>query len=329
MVTRNSIVSIALLTLSLVSGCTSIGTAGPQAGPVLVEPGQPPAVRHKTVEIAGQTIFYREAGDPSRPAVVLLHGFPASSHMYREVLRGLGDEYYLVAPDYPGFGNSSFPAPDEFEYTFDNLGVVMGEFLEALNLGTYTLMIQDYGAPIGFRIALAHPERVDGIIAMNGNAYEEGLGEAGWGPIFDYWDNKSPEIESQIAANVFTLEGMRWQYTHGTRNPEGVSPDNWNLDYLKISRPGQTHVQLDLFYDYQNNVTAYPEWQAYLREHQPPMLIVWGKNDAFFPPEGAMAYLRDVPQADLHLLDTGHFALEEESPFIIAEMRRFLSVLHP
>jgi pimeloyl-ACP methyl ester carboxylesterase len=283
------------------------------------------STRYRTEKVDGLDIFYREAGDPSKPTVVLLHGFPTSSHMYRDVLRGLSDSYYLVAPDYPGFGDSSFPSPDELGYTFDNIAQVIDRFLERLGLKRYALMIQDYGAPIGFRIAVKHPERVTGFIVMNGNAYNEGLGAEGWGPIFEYWKGKTAELEAEITAKVFSLEGIRWQYTHGTRNPKGINPDNWNLDYLKISRPGQHRVQLDLFYDYQNNLKQYPLWQQYLRENQPPMLIVWGKNDAFFPEAGAKAYKRDVRDVDYHILDTGHFALEEEGPFIIRKMRRFLA----
>lgn len=218
-------------------------------------------VRYGTEKVGDLDIFYREAGDPAKPAVVLLHGFPTSSHMYREVLRGLAEDYYLVAPDYPGFGDSSFPAPDDFTYTFDNIAEVMDRFLEQRGLERYVLMIQDYGAPVGFRIAVRHPERVAGFVVMNGNAYREGLSEEGWGPIFDYWKSRTPELEAEIAAKVFSLEGLRWQYTHGTRNPEAINPDSWNLDYLKLSRPGQHRVQLDLFYDYRNNLDRYPAWQ--------------------------------------------------------------------
>ena len=282
-------------------------------------------VRYRTETVDGLDIFYREAGDPSRPTVLLLHGFPASSHMYREVLRGLSDRYHLVAPDYPGFGDSSFPSPDDFAYPFDHIAEVMDRFLEQRGLNRYVMMIQDYGAPVGFRIAVKHPERVAGFVVMNGNAYAEGLSAEGWGPIFDYWKNRTPELEAKIIANVFSLEGMQWQYTHGTRNPDGINPDNWNLDYMKIERPGQHRAQLDLFYDYRNNLSHYPAWQAYLRKRQPPMLIVWGKNDAFFPEPGAEAYKRDVRNIDYNILDTGHFALEEESPFIIGKMRSFLA----
>jgi pimeloyl-ACP methyl ester carboxylesterase len=283
------------------------------------------SVRYRTETVNGLNIFYREAGNPSQPAVVLLHGFPASSHMYRDVLRGLSDRYYLIAPDYPGFGDSSFPPPDEFTYTFDHIADMMDMFLEQRGLKKYVLMIQDYGAPMGFRIAVKHPDRVAGLVVMNANAYKEGLSVKGWGLIFEFWKNKTPELEAKIAAKVFTLEGMKWQYTHGTRNPGGINPDNWNLDYMKISRPGQHRVQLDLFYDYQNNLERYPVWQAYLRDRQPPMLIVWGKNDAFFPEPGAQAYKRDVRNIDYNILDTGHFAIEEEGAFIIEKMRHFLA----
>ena len=302
-----------LLTLLLIQPATAEADSSP--------------VRYGIEAVKGVDIFFRESGDPKRPTVVLLHGFPASSHMYREVLDELGDEYHVIAPDYPGFGNSAFPSAERFDYSFDHLASIISDFLEQRNIRSYVLMIQDYGAPIGFRIATAHPERVKGLIVMNGNAYEEGLGKAGWESIYEYWKEPTAELGEQIAAQIFSLEGMKWQYTHGTRNPEGLLPDSWHLDYEKISRPGQKEMQLGLFYDYRNNVKLYPKWQQYLRDHQPPTLITWGKNDVFFPPAGAEAYLRDVPDAELHLLDTGHFALEEEAPFIVAKMRKFLAGL--
>jgi len=282
-------------------------------------------VRCGVQKVGGLDIFFREAGDPKKPAVVLLHGFPTSSHMYREVLGNLGDDYYLIAPDYPGFGDSSFPPLKEFSYTFDHLAEVIEQFLEIRGIKKFFLMIQDYGAPIGLRIAAKHPEKISGLIIQNGNAYVEGLGEEGWSLIFKYWKNKTPEIEKEIIKNVFSLEGLKWQYTHGTRNPSGILPDNWNLDFMKISRTGQHEVQLALFYDYQNNLKHYPEWQKYFRDHQPPALIVWGKNDAFFPVPGAEAYKRDLKNIDFNILDTGHFAIEEEAPFIIKKMRKFMS----
>ncbi len=284
-------------------------------------------VRYGKQKVGNLEIFYREAGDPRNPAIILLHGFPTSSHMYREVLYALADKYYLIAPDYPGFGESSFPSQKDFSYTFDNLSSVIEKFLETRGLNQFVLMIQDYGAPIGLRIAAKHPEKIRGLVIQNGNAYTEGFGEQAWAPIFKYWKNKTPELEQEIIKQVFSLEGLKWQYTHGTRNPAGILPDNWNLDFMKISRPGQHDVQLALFYDYQNNPKLYPEWQKYFRDHQPPTLIVWGKNDAFFPVPGAEAYKRDLKHIDYNILDTGHFALEEDASFIVKKMRIFLDTL--
>jgi len=281
-------------------------------------------VKYGYESVQGVEIFYREAGNPANPAIVLLHGFPSSSHMYREVLTALSDDYYLIAPDYPGFGSSSFPAIEEYTYTFDNIANTMNRFLEQRGIENYSLMIQDYGAPVGFRIAVAHPERVQALITQNGNAYEEGIAPGGWGPVIQYWETKTPELEKQIIENVFTFEGMKWQYTHGTRNPESILPDNWVLDYAVISRPGQHRVALDLFFDYQNNIKLYPQWQQYLKDNQPPVLVVWGKNDAFFPVPGAEGFKRDVKDVDYNILDTGHFALEEEHVFITNKIREFL-----
>lgn len=283
------------------------------------------AVRHGYEQIDGQRIFFREAGDPKKPAIVLLHGFPSSSHMYRNLIRDLSDSYYLVAPDYPGFGESSFPSPEEYEYTFDNIAKTVDNFLEQRGIAKYSLFIQDYGAPIGFRIATAHPERVQTLLVQNGNAYEEGIAKETWAPIMDYWKGKTPEKERKIIENVFGLQSMKWQYTHGTREPENIAPENWILDYMRISRPGQHAVQLALFFDYQNNVRHYAGWQQYLRDKQPPVLIVWGKNDAFFPVPGAAAYKRDVKDIDYNILDTGHFALEEDGQLIAKKIRTFLS----
>ncbi|MEM8736486.1 MAG: alpha/beta hydrolase [Planctomycetota bacterium] len=282
-------------------------------------------VRHKFEEVDGLQIFYREAGDPNKPTIVLLHGFPSSSHMFRNLIRDLADDYFLVAPDYPGFGESSFPSPDEYEYTFDNIAKTMGKFLDQRKLKKFSVYIQDYGAPVGFRIATAQPDRVQALLVQNGNAYEAGIAEAGWAPIMKYWNKKSAANEKTIIENVFTLEAIKWQYTHGTRNPDGIAPENWNLDFMKISRPGQHQVQLALFYDYQNNIKLYPSWQSYLREAQPPTLIVWGKNDAFFPVPGAEGYRRDLKDVDYNILDTGHFALEEEGTFIANKIVEFLS----
>ncbi len=279
-------------------------------------------VRYKKLNVDGVNIAYREAGNPANPTIVLLHGFPASSHQYRKVIRQLSDEYHLIAPDYPGFGNSDFPDASTYEYTFDNLASTIDAFLEQKNLNRYAIMIQDYGAPVGFRIATAHPERITAIINQNGNAYEEGLGEA-WGGIKELWANRNPETEA-ASKTAFTMQGLEWQYTHGTRNPELINPDNWNLDYLRLSRPGAHEVNLDLFYDYQNNLKLYPQWQQYLRDNQPPLLIVWGKNDQFFPESGAEAYKNDVKEIDYNIYDTGHFALEEDGDAIIEKIRGFM-----
>ena len=279
-------------------------------------------VMYKSMDINGVEIAYREAGDPKKPTIVLLHGFPSSSHQYRKVLASLSDEYHLIAPDYPGFGNSDFPSSEVYVYTFDNIAKTIGTLLEAKGLTSYALMIQDYGAPIGFRIATAHPERVTAIINQNGNAYEEGLGDA-WGDIRKFWANRNAKTEKALLG-VFSLEGLKWQYTHGTRNPEAINPDTWHLDYLRLSRPNAHSVNLALFYDYQNNIKLYPQWQQYLRENQPPLLIVWGKNDAFFPESGAAAFKKDVKVIDYNIYNTGHFALEEDGDKIITKIRSFM-----
>jgi pimeloyl-ACP methyl ester carboxylesterase len=276
----------------------------------------------KTINIDGVNIAYREAGNPNNPTIVLLHGFPSSSHQYRKVLSQLSDDYHLIAPDYPSFGNSDFPSESEYEYTFDNIAKTMDAFLEKKKIDSYALMIQDYGAPIGFRIATAHPERVTAIINQNGNAYLEGLGEA-WAGIRALWKDRNPDTEKAILPS-FSLEGLKWQYTHGTGNIETINPDNWHLDYLILSRPNAHQVNLDLFYDYQNNLKLYPKWQKYLRDNQPPLLIVWGRNDAFFPESGAAAFKNDVREIDYNIYDTGHFALEEYGDEIIEKIRIFM-----
>ena len=276
----------------------------------------------KKTEINGVNIAYREAGNPHNPTIVLLHGFPSSSHQYRKVLDQLADNYHLIAPDYPGFGASDFPLSKDYEYTFDNIAVTIDAFLEKKGINSYALMIQDYGAPIGFRIATAHPERVTAIINQNGNAYEAGLGDA-WASTRQLWANRTTATENALL-HAFTLEGLEWQYTHGTRNPENVNPDTWHLDFLRLSRPNAHKVNIDLFYDYQNNVKLYPKWQQYLRDNQPPLLIVWGKNDAFFPESGAEAFKKDVKEIDYNILNTGHFALEEDADIIIEKMRNFM-----
>ncbi|MBW4528581.1 MAG: alpha/beta hydrolase [Phormidium tanganyikae FI6-MK23] len=275
-----------------------------------------------TISIDGLDIFYREAGSRSNPTILLLHGFPTSSHMFRNLMPGLADRFHLVALDYPGYGNSSMPTVDEFDYTFDRLAEIVGKFITAIDLKQYSLYVMDYGAPIGYRIAAKYPERVETLIVQNGNAYEEGLGEF-WNPIKAYWQDRSPENADQLRP-FFILETTKWQYTNGVRNPEMISPDNWNIDQLFLDRPGNVEIQLALFYSYGTNPPLYPQWQEYFRNHQPPTLIVWGKNDYIFPTEGAYPYQRDLKDVEFHLLDTGHFALEEEGEAIANHIRQFL-----
>ena len=279
---------------------------------------------YETVD--GVEIFYREAGDPQNPKIVLLHGFPSSSHQYRNLIADLADEYHLIAPDYPGFGASGFPSPDSYTYTFDNIARTVDTFLEQKGFDKFSIFIQDYGAPVGFRIATEHPDRIETLIIQNGNAYEEGVNPETWAPVTKLWEKgRDAEYEKTLIPHVFSVEGLRWQYTHGTRNPESILPDNWLLDHQSMSRPGMHDVQIGLFYDYRNNVAKYPEWQAYMRKHQPAALVVWAKNDAYFPVPGAEGYLRDLKDVDYNLLDTGHFALEEDGDLIAAHIRRFLS----
>lgn len=277
-------------------------------------------VKHRTIEIDGLDIFYREAGSRDNPTILLLHGFPTSSHMFRNLIPALADDFHLVAPDYPGYGNSSMPAPGEFEYTFDHLADIVEQLTEQLELDQYVLYLMDYGAPVGFRLATRHPERIAGLIIQNGNAYEEGLREF-WDPIKTYWNDPTTEHRNALRS-LLTREATIWQYTHGTRDPESISPDNWNIDQPLLDRPGNQEIQLDLFYDYRTNVPLYPHWQTYLREHQPPTLIVWGRNDHIFPDDGAYPYLRDLNDVEFVLLDTGHFALEEDGTLIAASIRR-------
>lgn len=283
-----------------------------------------PRVGYETVD--GVEIFFREAGNPENPAIVLLHGFPSSSHQYRNLIADLSDDYYLIAPDYPGFGSSDFPSPEKYEYSFDNIAITVDQFLEQKGVDRFSMFIQDYGAPIGFRIAVANPEKIESLIIQNGNAYEEGVDPETWAPVTKLWKNgRDAEYEKTLIKNVFSVEGLRWQYTHGTRNPDAILPDNWLLDHQSMSRPGMHDVQIGLIYDYRNNVAKYPEWQTYMREHQPPALVVWAKNDAYFPVPGAEGYLRDLKDVDYNILDTGHFALEEDGKLIALRIRNFLS----
>lgn len=279
-------------------------------------------VLYKTVNLNGVKIFYRESGNRNHPAILLFHGFPASSHMYRNLIEELADEYHIIAPDFPGFGNSDQPHPNEFEYTFDNLANVMNDFVEDIKLSKYSIYVHDYGAPVGFRLAARSPERIQAIITQNGNAYEEGL-LSSWDPIRKYWQNPSEENKENIR-KLLTPDFTKFQYVNGTRSPESISPDSWNLDQYVLDRPGNKEVQLALFYDYQNNLKQYPGWHKYFKMHQPPTLVAWGKNDVFFGVEGALAFQKDLNDVELHLLNTGHFPLEEDLDVSASLIKRFL-----
>lgn len=280
-------------------------------------------VKYKTVTVDDVEVFYREAGPAKAPVLLLLHGFPTSSHMFRDLIPELSEHYRVIAPDLPGFGNTKAPEGDKFAYTFDNLAHVIGRFTDVLALERYALYVFDYGAPTGFRLALAHPEKVTAIISQNGNAYLEGLSNA-WEPWQTYW--RDPTAENREACREsLSPEAIRdWQYLTGTDRTK-VSPDGYTLDNAYLSRPGNDEIQLDLILDYRSNVELYPAFQSYFRKHQPPLLAVWGKNDPAFLPAGAEAYKRDLPDAQVHLLDTGHFALETHASEIALFIRGFLA----
>jgi pimeloyl-ACP methyl ester carboxylesterase len=279
-------------------------------------------VHYRSIDTGDHRVFYREAGAPGNPAILLLHGFPTSSHMFRELIPLLADRYHVVAPDLPGFGNTVSPPRDQFDYSFANLARVIGDFVETIGLTRFALYVFDYGAPTGFRLAVRHPDRVTAIISQNGNAYEEGLSD-GWNPIRAYWQD--PSQSNRDALRQFLKpETTVWQYTHGVADPTAVSPDGYSLDNCYLGRPGRAEVQLDLFGDYKSNVALYPTFQAYFRTHKPPLLAIWGKNDPFFLPTGAEAYRRDISDAEVRFLDTGHFALETHAAEIGATMRNFL-----
>jgi len=280
-------------------------------------------VLHKTIDVNGVEIFYREAGSKEAPTILLLHGYPTSSHMFRNLMADLSDDFHLIAPDYPGYGNSAQPPMDQFDYTFDNMANVVEGFLDQFEIRKYSIYLMDYGAPIGYRIAAKYPERVEALIVQNGNAYDEGLREF-WDPIKTYWNHYTVE-NGQALEGFHSLDGLKWQYTHGVRDPETISPDNWNIDLRHLSRQENDKIQLAMFYDYRTNVPLYPEWQAYFRKYQPPTLIVWGKNDHIFPAEGAYPYKKDLNNIEFHLLDTGHFALEEDVKVIGTYISDFLA----
>ena len=280
-------------------------------------------IKNQTITVDGQTIFYRETGDKEKaPTILLLHGFPTSSHMFRNIIPALADKFHLVAPDYPGFGYSSMPPVDKFEYTFDHLAGIVDKLITHIGLERYSLYVMDYGAPVGYRLAVKHPEKIEALIVQNGNAYDEGLGEF-WEPLRAYWSE--PNEKNKNALKKFlSLEATRWQYTHGVKNENAISPDNWFHDQSLLDRPGNNEIQLQLFYDYKSNPPLYPQWQEYFRKYQPPTLVVWGRNDFIFTKEGAIPYQRDLKNVQIHLLNTGHFALEEEGELIAELISRFL-----
>jgi pimeloyl-ACP methyl ester carboxylesterase len=300
---------------------------------------------HKTIAIDGVDVFYREAGSRKNPTVLLLHGFPTSSHMFRNLIPALSDRYHVIAPDYPGYGNSSMPSVDEFDYSFDHFADIVETFTEKLGLQRYSLYVMDYGAPVGFRLAAKHPERVAALIIQNGNAYVEGIDNDFWAPIKAYWkdrkavnqglDNnwwknvkaahKTTSMTNEEALRFLLTEGAtKWQYTNGARNPEAISPDNWHVDQRLLDRPGNQDIQLQMFYDYGSNPPLYPQWQQYFRQHQPPTLIVWGEKDEIFPAAGAYPYRRDLKNVEFHMIDTGHFVLEEDGRKVARLIRNFL-----
>ena len=282
-------------------------------------------VRYHTVNVGGIKIFYREAGRTDAPALLLLHGFPSASHMFRDLIPLLADRFHLVAPDLPGFGQSEMPSRESFRYTFDNLALVIDQFSEMVGLSRFGLYIFDYGAPVGLRIALKHPERVTAIISQNGNAYEEGL-SAGWSSLREYWQKPTREGREALRS-AFTPETTLYQYVQGVADASLVSPDGPSLDNYYLARPGAHEAQLDLFLDYATNVALYPKFQIYFRTHKPPLLAVWGRNDPYFLPAGAEAFKRDIPSAQVHLLDTGHFALETHSAEIAFTITSFFEPL--
>lgn len=331
----------AIVALLLLATAPALGKTQPNA-----KADSSTKVYHRTVKIDGLDIFYREAGDPSRPTVLLLHGFPTSSHMFRDLIPMLADQYHVVAPDYPGYGNSSMPSVDQFEYSFDNLALVVEKFTEELELDRYSLYLMDYGAPIGFRLAVKHPDRVESLVIQNGNAYDEGIDNNFWEPIKAYWKDreavnqglnnawwknvktayKKPNMTNDEALRfLVTIGATKWQYLNGARDPESISPDNWHVTQRLLDRPGNVDIQLQLFYSYGTNPPLYPQWQAYFRKHQPPTLIVWGDKDEIFPAAGAHPYKRDIKDLEFHLLDTGHFVLEEDGERIAQLMKDFLA----
>jgi pimeloyl-ACP methyl ester carboxylesterase len=299
----------------------SAAMAKPSSDTMVAGP-KPPTVYYRAKQIDGQTIFYREAGPANAPVVLLLHGFPTSSHMFRNLIPALADRYHVIAPDYPGFGESSAPDHKTFTYTFGHITDIVDTLVTQLGAKRYAIYLMDYGAPIGYRLALKHPERVSAMIIQNGNAYDEGL-QAFWDPIKAYWVDGSA-AHREALSKLMTLPTTKFQYTDGMSDLTRIDPDNWGHDQALLDRPGNRDVQLDLFYDYRTNVALYPQFQAFFRKYQPPTIIVWGKNDKIFPASGAAPYQRDLPKAELHLIDSGHFALEDRFDLMEPLIHQFL-----
>jgi pimeloyl-ACP methyl ester carboxylesterase len=281
-------------------------------------------VQYKTVKIDGVDIFYREAGPNDAPGILLLHGFPSSSHMFRNLIPRLADKYHVLAPDFPGYGQSAAPPVGKFEYTYDRLADVTEHFTEKIGLKSYALYLQDIGSSIGYRLAAKHPERVTALVIQNGEAYVEGINKEFFKPLEAYWRERTEANEKVLRAWLLTVEGTKWHYVHGARNVGSISPDNWTIDQALEDRPGNKEIQLAILYDTKSNLEQYTTWQEYFRKYQPPALVVWGKNDGIFTIEGAKLYQRDLKNIEFHLLDTGHFALEEDLDQISSLMREFL-----
>lgn len=314
--------TLAILTTSpALAPAAMAAMAAPSATPAAAAP----EVRYATVKVDGLDIFYREAGPKDAPVILLLHGFPASSFMYRDLIPALATRYRVIAPDYPGFGYSSAPLPADFTYSFDRLADVMDGFTAKLGLTRYALYMQDFGGPVGFRLASRHPDRVSHLIVQNANAYDEGLPDSFWAPVRGLWATPSAENFGGIRDAAMSDAALEWNYTHGVRDPSRVNPDSWMLQRAQLARPGNQDAMLALLYDYRTNLAQYPGWHRYFRDHRPPTLIVWGQNDVIFPAAGARAYLTDLPDAELHLLDTGHFALEDKAGEIGALIARFMA----
>lgn len=317
---KKSLLSLAMVAL--------LATGAVHAAPQAVAPSATAStalaeqVRHRTVTVDGVEVFYREAGPADAPVLLLLHGFPTSSHMFRDLIPRLSQRYRVIAPDYPGFGYSAAPPREKFAYTFDHYAQIVDKFTQQLGVNRYALYVMDYGAPVGYRLATAHPERVTAFVVQNGNAYDEGI-TGFWDPIKAYWrTGAAPEREA--LRWLTSLKATQWQYTDGVRDTTLLSPDAWTHDQAGLDRPGNQEIQLDLFYDYRNNLPLYPQWQRYFRERKPPMLVVWGANDQIFVAAGAAPYRRDNPNAQVHMLDTGHFALETHGPQIARLINGFL-----